>query len=368
MQAVISDKKVPVPDTQDPTIVAFYNPGIIAATDYYPFGMVITNRSVDTEKYRYGYQAQLTDQELWDGAVSYKYRIEDPRIGRFFSVDPLAPEYPWNSPYAFSENRVIDGVELEGLEYKAKYDESGTIIGADFLGYDDQGCPLPNTVGFVAWAEKVCVDGEIRECLTFTDCDQGYGTSTIVANEYGVVHVPEKGIGFDRYSRNANNETYIMGMYREKTDNWADADAAAAFMNLAYEFNYTTGMKIHYGDISAKDPRINLKHATHYLGRSFDLHYINAKGEEVVGLGTTSYLYANKENMNKFLALTKKWGFTNNYSYGVDGLVNIKNPNEGQHMDHFHIGFRGSEDIKKRLPGYVKYDISIDDIIKLLYK
>jgi hypothetical protein len=28
----------------------------------------------------------------------------------------LAPEYPHNSPYAFSENRLIDGVELEGLE------------------------------------------------------------------------------------------------------------------------------------------------------------------------------------------------------------------------------------------------------------
>ena len=32
-------------------------------------------------------------------------------------MDPLAAKYPWNSPYAFSENRVIDGVELEGLEY-----------------------------------------------------------------------------------------------------------------------------------------------------------------------------------------------------------------------------------------------------------
>ena len=24
--------------------------------------------------------------------------------------------YPWNSPYVFSENRVIDAFELEGLE------------------------------------------------------------------------------------------------------------------------------------------------------------------------------------------------------------------------------------------------------------
>jgi hypothetical protein len=37
-------------------------------------------------------------------------------VGRFFAIDPLFREYPWNSPYAFSENRVIDAVELEGLE------------------------------------------------------------------------------------------------------------------------------------------------------------------------------------------------------------------------------------------------------------
>ena len=42
--------------------------------------------------------------------------MHDPRLGRFFAVDPLSPEYPWNSPYAFSENRLIDAIELEGLE------------------------------------------------------------------------------------------------------------------------------------------------------------------------------------------------------------------------------------------------------------
>lgn len=42
--------------------------------------------------------------------------MHDPRLGRFFAVDPLAPKYPHNSPYAFSENRLIDGIELEGLE------------------------------------------------------------------------------------------------------------------------------------------------------------------------------------------------------------------------------------------------------------
>jgi len=30
----------------------------------------------------------------------------------------LAKSYPWNSTYAFAENRVIDGIDLEGLEFR----------------------------------------------------------------------------------------------------------------------------------------------------------------------------------------------------------------------------------------------------------
>jgi len=44
--------------------------------------------------------------------------MHDARIGRFWSIDPLTLKYPWNSPYVFSENRVIDGVELEGAEWE----------------------------------------------------------------------------------------------------------------------------------------------------------------------------------------------------------------------------------------------------------
>src|SRR6185369_16078774 len=50
----------------------------------------------------------------WD---SFKWRNHQPEIGRFFNIDPLAMKYVYNSPYAFSENRVINGRELEGLEW-----------------------------------------------------------------------------------------------------------------------------------------------------------------------------------------------------------------------------------------------------------
>ena len=49
-------------------------------------------------------------------ATTFEFRMHDTRIGRFWSVDPLAGKFPWNSSYAFAENRVVDGRELEGLE------------------------------------------------------------------------------------------------------------------------------------------------------------------------------------------------------------------------------------------------------------
>src|SRR5690606_14510783 len=46
----------------------------------------------------------------------WKYRFSDPAIGRFISIDPLAEKYPFNSTYAFQENKLGMGIELEGLE------------------------------------------------------------------------------------------------------------------------------------------------------------------------------------------------------------------------------------------------------------
>lgn len=51
--------------------------------------------------------------------------MHDPRLGRFLSVDPLAKSYPWNSTYAYAENRPIDGVDLEGAEWRSSTTDKG---------------------------------------------------------------------------------------------------------------------------------------------------------------------------------------------------------------------------------------------------
>ena len=81
--------------------------------------MLVPNRHGNSSSYRYGFQGQEKDDEIKGegNSLNYTFRMHDPRVGRFFASDPKEDDYPWNSPYAFSENRVMDAIELEGAEH-----------------------------------------------------------------------------------------------------------------------------------------------------------------------------------------------------------------------------------------------------------
>ena len=113
--SVISDKKIPLLSSGS---LAYFNAEVLSYSDYYPFGQLVPNRHGSSNSYRYGFQGQEMDNELKGegNSLNYTFRMHDPRIGRFFATDPLFKEYPHNSPYAFSENRVTNAIELEGLE------------------------------------------------------------------------------------------------------------------------------------------------------------------------------------------------------------------------------------------------------------
>jgi len=69
--------------------------------------------------YRYGFNGKENDKEVKGegNQQDYGMRIYDTRLGRFLSVDPLTRNYPMLTPYQFSSNRPIDGIDMDGLEY-----------------------------------------------------------------------------------------------------------------------------------------------------------------------------------------------------------------------------------------------------------
>jgi RHS repeat-associated protein len=121
---VINDIKIPLSD--DNETVSEYQAGIVSISDYSPFGVQLDGRTVSASSYRYGFQGQEKDDEVKGegNSVNYKYRMHDPRVGRFFAVDPLFRKFPYWSPFAFSGNQVIHTVELEGLENENNLNEN----------------------------------------------------------------------------------------------------------------------------------------------------------------------------------------------------------------------------------------------------
>lgn len=118
--AAVSDRNYQFPDNlshQFPTPVLYYEADVVSASDYYPFGMLMPGRQ-EGDKGRYGFNGKENDNEISGDGNQYDYgfRIYNPRLGRFLSVDPLTQEYPWYTPYQFAGNKPIYAVDLDGLE------------------------------------------------------------------------------------------------------------------------------------------------------------------------------------------------------------------------------------------------------------
>jgi RHS repeat-associated protein len=96
----------------------FFETDIISATDYYAFGMVMPDRSINTEGYRFGFNGKENDNEIkgTGNQQDYGMRIYDPRLGRFLSTDPLTKGYPELTPFQFAGNKPIWAIDLDGLE------------------------------------------------------------------------------------------------------------------------------------------------------------------------------------------------------------------------------------------------------------
>ncbi|QXP58419.1 RHS repeat domain-containing protein [Olleya sp. HaHaR_3_96] len=91
--------------------------------------MLLPNRHGSSDSYRYGFQGQEKDDEIKGegNSINYKFRMYDPRVMRFFAVDPMVHSYPYYSPYQFSGNTPIMSTELEGLE--PQVDGNSNLVG-----------------------------------------------------------------------------------------------------------------------------------------------------------------------------------------------------------------------------------------------
>jgi RHS repeat-associated protein len=129
---------------------------LLEETHYYPFGL--TMAGISSKALNFGNPEnkqkfigkELQNREFSDASglewYDLAFRTHDPQIGRFLQIDPLANEYEYSTTYAYAENKVINGIDLEGLEWSPTYDNNSQINGYNWVGYNDNGSPKSGSV------------------------------------------------------------------------------------------------------------------------------------------------------------------------------------------------------------------------------
>jgi len=111
---VVTDQKVGVDADAVANTIEFFEPTILVATDYYPFGLAMSARNYSSETYRFGFNGMEKDEDIGEDHYDLGLRVYNSKIGRMFSIDPRSKEYPWQSPYVYHRNSPISRVDYMG--------------------------------------------------------------------------------------------------------------------------------------------------------------------------------------------------------------------------------------------------------------
>jgi RHS repeat-associated protein len=104
---------------------------VVSASDYYPFGMGMPNRSYKTNDYRYGFGGHEKEDEVSgeNNYLSFGDFGYDPRIIRRWRPDPV--DQIGISNYAAFGNNPIFFIDIDGRKFKAHTEQDRSKV----LGY-----------------------------------------------------------------------------------------------------------------------------------------------------------------------------------------------------------------------------------------
>ncbi len=93
---------------------------IVEESNYYPFGLLHRgyNNAMASSNIaqNWKYNGKELDEDSGLNLYHYGFRLYDPILGRFPSIDPISDEFPHVSTYNYAENSPILNVDLWGLQ------------------------------------------------------------------------------------------------------------------------------------------------------------------------------------------------------------------------------------------------------------
>ncbi len=103
---------------------------VVQRTMYYASGVPMAQSwGRDTQPYLYNGK-EFIESHGWN-TYDYGFRGYYAPTGRFTSIDPLAEQTPWQSPYAYARNNFINNIDWMGL--------SGMMSGYNLTGVNSSG-------------------------------------------------------------------------------------------------------------------------------------------------------------------------------------------------------------------------------------
>ena len=114
-----------------PRVILNESMNILEQNDYYPFGMHHYNAQMIVSNNRFHYNGKEEQQIGGLDVLDNGARFYDPALGRWHSVDPLAHEREWLSPYNFCSLNPISRIDPTGALDGDYYNFDGTYLGSD---------------------------------------------------------------------------------------------------------------------------------------------------------------------------------------------------------------------------------------------
>jgi len=110
---------------------------VVQQTQYYASGVPMQSNTLSVQPYLYNSKELVTAHEL--NEYDYGFRNYYTTIGRFTSMDPLAEQTPWQSPYSYAGNRFVNAIDWMGLSGLVSFnsqsygwmaiDKDGNVVG-----------------------------------------------------------------------------------------------------------------------------------------------------------------------------------------------------------------------------------------------
>jgi YD repeat-containing protein len=252
--------------------IDYYEAKIGTAKDYYPFGMQMPGRQWSTGEYRYGFNGQESDNEIYGEGNAYtaEFWEYDPRIGRRWNLEPEMKKYPAISPYSTFNNSPIQFKDPNGQDPVTAIFEGATAFAIE-AGLDFLTNLLLGDMGVEEAFNKVNWKGAAWEGAKATAISTFMPTGSQTAVRLARIGRSKIGKLTIKFAVNFTNEVtkrYLGGEYNDEKGHFKFDKLKKDFTYLAYSAAISTLLDAGLGDkadeLFEKLGRSNAKLAKQY--------------------------------------------------------------------------------------------------------